>query len=174
MAKRIKPYGVRAIELDLGIQIPVDRIVDYAGPRMELACTPDHAQGSTPQNTCHCAGARMGETITGADRCSIVHSRAYAYDREKHLCTRYVAEGGVRKAVDENRSPIGLKLVLKAPKQSIKLGGSRDPRDRSEVQNPGSCPQRGRRGHNGRIETVRARERIEAEKLRRRKASRNG
>lgn len=197
MVARIKPTGVLAIELDLGIEIPLNRIVDYVGPRLVGIGDEDHQRGAAPHNPCHCGGARVSEEITGADRCAVMLARVWAWDGE--WCTRYVMEGDLRPANDAGESIVGKKLILKAPKKSIRLGERSNSKNKNKASanarvkvsahtratpdlfaaaststgksgsGVGQYPQRGRRAENLRVAAVHARMRMEKKKKAKRK-----
>lgn len=192
MAK-VKPYGVRALELELGIEIPLSSLEDYKGPRIVLTCSGDHAVGAAPHHPTQCAGSRMIVDELGADAAAVVLSRVWAWFAAEKKCRRYVLEGDVRSTLDGGQSPVGKRLVLKAPKPSLHLGerklssrstarvvsfvakdkgngakpnGQRELPLGGPALGPRKCPQRGNRGYNGRIATVRALERLARKKKR--------
>lgn len=147
-----KPYGIRAIEMTMRVDIPVSRIVDYTGPRLSSIITEEDIAGTVPTSPCFCAGSHKVETMTAADCAAVVYSRAYAWDADEEICYRYVVEGGVPQAMDSGEPLVGKQMILKAPKPSIRLG-PRKKMKRAKI----SCPARGKRA-NPRVDTIRSME----------------
>lgn len=178
--ERVKPYGVRALELTYGMEIPNSRVVDYEGPRLETLMSPTLDRGTVPTNPCGCNGSRAMAILTGNKANAVVYSRGYSWDEDDELCYRFVVEGDVPKLLDrladayelgdaklvkELRVQLaGEKFIAKAPKKSLRLGA----RKKHKVKKPGSCPARGNRS-TARISTVHALEDVEAARKRARK-----
>lgn len=144
----VTPDWALALQQVSGHVVDPTQLRDYTGDMREGTIEDIHAQGSTPDHPCYCAGSRklLELFIDRYEHVVTFASRGYGL-RFDGISERFIVNGEVQQALDELRSPVGLTIRAKAPPVTNRLSNDDgEGRVRKSVAKPqGPTPQRGNR-----------------------------